>query len=167
MLAIKLHRKTHPNLGKGTYWIPIIDWDSAQAHVKNWYWILTQPGSDRKGIYYITLASIPNNHPVFLKVDFGVGFGTKPRDYPFQPLNEIERNIFDALKPLQKPPEKGIHHVAQGFLKITDGTESLGQSLCNFPELILGARLPKSCVKWTKDIRLLFRGDTRKKKPSP
>ena len=30
------------------------------------------------------------------------------------------------------------------------------------PELVLGERLPDSCIKYTKDIKLLNRGNTKK-----
>jgi hypothetical protein len=38
-----------------------------------------------------------------------------------------------------------------------------GGLMCNEPGLELGKKLPSRYIKWTKDLRLLYRGDERRK----
>ena len=162
MLAIKLHKTKRPNTGMRTYWIPIIDWNTAKIHISNWCTTLEHPKRGGKGVNYITMVKIPRDHPVFLKVDWAAMWGIRVKDLSFVPLNEIEQEIIDALKPLEHRLSEGLHHVAQGYLVSGDSTE-VGKPTSTFPELILGAPLPKAYIKWTKDLRLLFRGDTRER----
>ena len=165
MLALKLHKTKRPNLGATTYWIPIIDWKTAKVHIRNWYATLQHPNRGGKGVNFITMVSIPRDHPVCLKVDWSVPVGVPITELPFVPFRDIEPQLIDTLRPLERKLDDRVYHIGQGLMILGDGTQ-VGAPLASHPELIVGAPLPKSCVKWTKDIRLLFRGDTRKKKPS-
>ena len=81
-----------------------------------------------------------------------------PRHLPFVPLRDVEKSVLAALKPLvERAPEGPIW--LGNFLRF--GPLEAGAAPATYPELVLGADLPKSCIKWTKDIRLLTRGDTR------
>ena len=160
MLALKLHKTKRPNIGAKTFWIPIIDWRTARIHLSNWYKTLDHPKG--KGINYITMAKIPKDHPVVLHVDWAVKYGTRINELPFVPMAQIETEIIDALKPLQDRLGEGLYHVGQGYIVFGEDLDP-GRPVSEFPELILGAELPRSCVKWTKDVRLLFRGDKRQR----
>ena len=65
MLAFKLHKGKHPNTRRGSFWIPIVDWRTARTHVRNWAKTLAP-------VHYLTLISIPKNHPVYVGVDWSV-----------------------------------------------------------------------------------------------
>ncbi len=161
MLALKLHKTKRLNLGAKTYWIPIVDWKTAKVHISNWYATLQHPKRGGKGVNYITLINIPRDYPVCLKVDWSVPVGVPIDALPFVPFREIETKLIDTLRPLDSKLEDCAYHIGQGFVILGDGTQ-VGEPLASHPELIVGAPLPNLC-KWTKDIRLLFRGDTRKK----
>ena len=160
MLAFKVHKDKNPNIRGGSFWIPIVDWGSARIHLRNWYKTLSQS----RRIRHLTLVHIPKNHPVFVGVDFTSRFGCGLRYLPFVPLKNVEPSILHALKPLDKALSHGCHHVGQGFFIL--GSAEAGRPLAGWPELILGADLPRSCIKWTKDIRLLIRGDKRSDRAS-
>lgn len=157
MLALKVHRDKKPNIGRGTFWIPIVDWRSAKVQLSTWYRILSH-----KRMHHVTLARIPDDHPVFVGVDWTarICLGLRPKTMPFKPMREIESAVLNALKPLKKALAKGeVVHVGQGYL--VPGPWEAGRPLAECPELVLGAALPKAQIKWTKDIRLLLRGDKR------
>ena len=166
MLALKLHKTKRPNLGANTFWIPIIDWRTAKVHLKNWYSTLEDTKQGGNKINYLTMVTIPKEHLVFLKTDWSLPMGVPPRAEFFVPLADIEKNIIDSIKPLMEEPKLRVAEFLNRLCLLFGGVAHPGESIATHPELILGEPLPKSCVKWTKDIRLLFRGDTRKKKQS-
>jgi hypothetical protein len=127
MLAVKLHKHKRPYLGKGSYLIPILDWGKNKLFINDWIRILRTMRSGNNKINYITLVKIPDDHPVFLAEDW---IKKLFWGIEFKPLREIERETKENIKdtPCWADP----------------------------PELILGKPLPKSCIKWTKDIRLLY-----------
>jgi len=45
---------------------------------------------------------------------------------------------------------------------LDDSTRSR-QATGSFPQLILGATVPPGCILWTKNARLLFRGDKKRR----
>ncbi len=153
MLALKLHERKSPNTKRGSFWIPIVDWRSARTHVRNWTKTLAP-------VHYITLISVPKNHPVFVGVDWCVRI-VYPTQLPFVPLRDVEQTLLAALKPLTSRSSEGLIWVGQTFF--TFGPKEIGSVLATYPEMVLGSDLPRHCIKWTKNIRLLTRGDTREK----
>lgn len=169
MLALKIHKNKRPNTNHGTFWIPIVDWGSAKIHLRNWSKLLAN-----YKVKYITLIRIPKHHPVFFAVDYTVKEIIEPENLPqrgrpkfspmrlpFVPLESIDKELLATLKPLTYRLPEILHHVGQHYSII--GPEEIGHPLSEYPELILGEDLPKSCIKWTKDIKLLIRGDKRDK----
>ena len=140
MLAVKLHEEKKPFLGKFSYFIPILNWEIQKTQIKNWISLLQDRLTGKKKINYITLVKIPDDHPVFIGSDWmdKALFGLK-----FLPLKEIPDVYKDRV--------------------LGDGDFFSDQSAM-VPELILGKRLPKSCIKWTKDIRLLYGKPKKTKK---
>ncbi len=141
MQAIKLHKRKQPFLGKGSYLVPITTWRVAMRQIRNWLPVLaekTQGWDDDR--HYITLVKIPDDHPVILEPDWSGGGNRSPL-----PVREISKEIKDKIAAWLDDSS------AHGFV----GPKA------SLPQVILGARLPKSCVKWTKDRRLLYRGNTR------
>jgi hypothetical protein len=157
MLALKVHKTKVPNIRRGSFWIPIVDWRSARIHLRNWYKTMSRRGPVR----YVSLISIPKDHPVIVLVDFTsrLQYGFEPKDFPFVPLREVEQSTLGVLKPLEQRLGDGLHYLGQGFF--VSGSVRVGEPPATYPELILGADLPPGHVKWTKDIRLLTRDDTR------
>ena len=110
-----------------------MDWRTARIHLKNW----SREMARLRPVNYVTMISVPSRHPVFVGLDWIERLDTPPKQLPFVPLCDIERSILVALKQEIGTPQT--------------------------PEMVLGADLPRRCIKWTKDIRLLMRGDTREK----
>ncbi len=151
MLALKLHKGKYPNTKRGSFWIPIVDWRSAPTHLRNWTRTLAP-------VHNLTLISIPNRHPVFVGVDWTVRT-VLPWPLPFVLLRDVEQTLLAALKPLTSRISDGMICVGQTFF--TFGPREIGSVLATYPEMVLGADLPRHCIKWTKNIRLLMRGNTR------
>ena len=152
MLAVKLHRQKKPWLGKGSYLIPIISWETGKVQILRWINLLNRQNRTRPNylIRFITLVKIPDDHPVVLYEDWvesrlrrqwRVGF-------EFKHLREESSELKKHLKDW------------------SDRDPDLPGPDLETPELILGKTLPLSCIKWTKDMRLLYRGDKRKVKTS-
>ena len=160
MLGVRLHIGPNPRLTKGTYWVPIVSWDSARFHVKNWLKLFDQESRKgaRRPARYITLASIPDSFPVYIASDWCI---RRMRNVQFVPLSEIEVAVLDDLKPAKKFIKD--FWTSDGMIAF-DLNAHPGQPKVDYPEMILGEDLPKSCVKWTKDIRLLYQGDKRREK---
>lgn len=141
MLAVKLHERKKPFLGNGSYLIPVTTWRVAEDQIRRWLPLLEEkrsgfPGKRR----YITLVKIPEQHPIKLEPDW-IG-GGNPR---FMPLKDIPKDIKDEIAEWYDNTEESYYVGARS----------------SFAQLILGAPLPRSCIKWTKDLRLLLRGDKR------
>jgi len=157
MLALKIHKRKHPNTKFGSFWIPIVDWRTARIHLKNWSMTMAR----LRPVCYLTMVRVPNRHPVFVGVDWTARFGTSPKRLPFTPLRDIGQSILGALKPLSSTLSDAIHHVGQGYHIF--GPRGVGMPMAEYPEMVLGADLTAGCIKWTKDIRLLIRNDTRER----
>lgn len=153
MLALKVHKGRRPNTKRGSFWIPIVDWRSTRTHLRNWTRTLAP-------VHYVTLINVPKRHPVFVGVDWTVRT-VLPWPLPFVPLRDVEQTLLAALKPLTSRVTDGLILVGQTFF--TFGPKEIGSVLATYPEMVLGADLPRHCIKWTKNIRLLTRGDTREK----
>lgn len=151
MLAVKLHKKRKPWLGRGSFLIPIASWKSGKIHIRNWVKMLNKHNSKRSNncIRYITLVKIPDNHPVEIYEDWffhGVWFlNNKHRTCP--PLKDENTKVKQAL----------MEWVPCGFGHHTGRPRETGCAPAyDLPELVLDKKLPSSCIKWTKDIRLLY-----------
>jgi len=158
MLAFKLSKNKRVFTGCYSFWLPIVDWKAAQIQLRNWKNTLN---SERhKNQYkYITLASIPTNHPCSLLVDWVVHeCGIKNLIY--RPLSTWDDATKDALKIYNKNIENEFFHVGQGSFIFE---HTAGNPLATHPELILETPLPKKCIKWTKRLELLLKGDRRDK----
>jgi hypothetical protein len=143
MHAIKLHENPKPFLGKGSYLVPITTWKAAREQIRRWLPQLTdvKAGFTSKRSY-ITLVKIPDEHPVILDPDICTGNETP------MPLRDIPKTIKDEI---------------MTWLDNEPGNDYPGGVLSDSAQLILGVALPRGCVKWTKDLRLLYRGDKRDK----
>lgn len=154
MLAVKLHRQKKPWLGKGSYLIPIASWETGKVQIFNWIRILNTSGKRassskfRPPIKFITLIKIPDDHPIALYHDW-IESKLRRKDrkeFEFKFLREQSSELKKELK------------------EWSDRDPDLPGPDIEAPELILGQALPSSCIKWTKDIHLLYRGDKRKSK---
>jgi len=140
MLAVKLHQNRKPFLGKGSYLIPITTWKVAQDQIRRWLPVLNEFRGKRR---YITLVKIPDDHPVILDPDW-IGGG----NWPPMKLKDIPKELKDEIM------------VWYDYLNQEPGAYYLGAK-STYAQLILGSPLSKKYVKWTKDLRLLYRGDKR------
>lgn len=160
MLAVKLHRKKRPWLGRGSHLVPVLRWDYARIRIKNW--IRTLESSrwvDNHTIRYVTLVRIPDDHPVGLQCDwiekaFGFFSGESvQRDsqgrWMFPTLREVPQEYKEELLRWSDPE----------WTKYISGR--VGGPFWTHPEVILGAPLPASRILWTKSRLLLYRGDQR------
>jgi hypothetical protein len=141
MLAIKLHKKSKPFLGKGSYLVPVLCWEKAHRDVRNWIAMLNHHNRFRPNnkILHVTLVRITDDFPCTLNEDW------------------IDND--DDYVPWQQVPA----HVKEEQVHWIEGTEWHSAPTGNFPQLILGATVPSRCILWTKNARLLFRGDLKRK----
>jgi hypothetical protein len=151
MLAVKLHRTPRPSLAKGDWLFPIMDWRSGRIQLR-------QRLQYTHRYRFITLVEVPDDWPVRFLVRYGDSNFIKAvylldpmplRDY-HQEIKKAIREWWDARKSGWSPT----------------GVEP-GGLMCNEPGLELGKKLPDRSIKWTKDLRLLYRGDERRKEPRP
>ncbi len=144
MLAVKLHKRPQAWLGKGSHLVPVISWKAARVQIMHWKCFLTTSYptlSPNNKINYITLVRIPDDHPVQFFFTYG-------------PSNFMKRVYwFDCYHPLRKWPNELKQALAEWWDAQLSGSGGL---MVNEPRVILGKKLPKSCIKWTKDIRLLY-----------
>jgi hypothetical protein len=173
MLALKLHKKSIPWLGSGSHLLPVITWDAANLQLRKWRKLLTAAKGrttpwPNTQINFVTLAQIPDNHPVRFRFASG-------------PSNFVKESWYDAgdCRPLQEYPDALKRYLAEwwdaynresrkvvdkngmpvrfgGLEVVIQGRFETGGLLADAPELILGKALPKACAKWTKDLRLLY-----------
>ena len=64
---------------------------------------------------FLTMINIPKKHPVFLGVDWGVRFGIKISDLPFQPLDSIPKELINTIQPLKEQINYDFTHVGQNY----------------------------------------------------
>ena len=150
MLAVKLHKKKAPYVGRGSFLVPIRTWRSGRTHVRNWVRLLdrTNRGAPNNCIRYITLVKIPDDHPVFIGLDWSIKL---IRRVEFNELAQID----DAIKQqLDLVPANETGPLCLQNYIVPDPVP--GSPIAEYPELILGRRLPSRFIKWTKDIRLLY-----------
>lgn len=155
MLAVKLHKRKVPYLGRGSFLVPIQTWQSGRMHVRNWVRLLNKSnrGAPNDCIHYITLVKIPDDHPVFIGLDWII---KRIQHVKFVELAQIDADIKEKLD-LVPAGEKGPLYL-QNYI-VPDPVP--GSPMAESPELILGRRLPACFIKWTKDVRLLY-GSRRK-----
>lgn len=138
MLAVKLHKTKRPWLGRGSYLVPVLDWKTGSVQIHNWVRVLDVSRRERRPnttIRYMTLCRIPSRHPVALFNDWAdkILEGVK-----FIPLRNTDFRIKSDLR---------------RWYGSTDPSFGPGGPYSTLPELILGAPLPPSCVKWTRELR--------------
>lgn len=145
MLAVKLQRTPRPRLAKEASLVPIVDWRSGRVQIRRW---LRWHKRDR----YLTLVRIPADHPVRLCFSYGPSDFIKQVSWPmeYQPLRDWPREYVGAVADWW-----------DAWRWESSGVVELGGLMADEPELILGAKLPDACIRWTKDVRLLYR------RPSP
>jgi hypothetical protein len=145
MLAVKLHRTPQPRLVKDASLVPIVDWRSGRVQIRRWLrW--------HKRDHYLTLVKIPEDHPVRLCFSYG-------------PSNFIKQVVWPSeFLPLREWPAeyvRAVTHWWDAWRRPGFEEAETGGLMADEPELILGAKLPDACIRWTKDVRLLYR------RPSP
>jgi len=132
MLAVKLHKRKRPGLKKGSYLIPILTWESGKRVVKNWINILDYHNQRRR-----------NNRIRYITLV------KIPDNHPVYLASDWDQKYFE---PVEFRPLASIGTSAKAQVMDSDW----------MPEMILGEPLPSACVKWTKDIRLLYRSKERR-----
>ena len=174
MIAVKLHKKRKPWLGRGSYLIPIFNWTYGKTYIRNWLRTLEESKGRRKEYKYITLVKIPDKTFLYIHDDWCsylkylwelYKYGSLPAvqisggsDMKVDIVNrEFDLNEFwkvnkEAWKPLKEHQKK----YKDWFSGISGGTWEI-----THPEIILGENLPDSCIKWTKDLRLLYKKEKR------
>ena len=164
VLAVKLHKSAHPWLGRNCHLVPIVEWKAGKLQVQRWRYLLTASKTKswpNNQIHFLTLVQIPNDWPVRFAFDLSARsdnlrlghFNPKEfralKDWP-QEVKDVLREWWDAYYVLPLRRTVGAWEV------VVPGGPQPGGLISRQPELILGKRLPASCVKWTKDIRLLY-----------
>lgn len=146
MLGVKLHSQKRVKLGPGSYLIPILRWDSGKIFVRRWVKRLnrnTNPSVTR--VRFVTLVSIPDNHPIAMYV---TAVGKNLAEHRFRPLNEI--------------PDDEQTQITLWYDRLAATAED--SVLANQPEVVLGSTLPRKHIKWTKQVQRLYEwGPTRAK----
>ena len=139
MLAVKLHRNPRPRLVTESCLVPIVDWKSGQVQIRTW---LKWSRRDR----YMTLVRIPSDHPV--RICFTIGNSSF-----------IKQVVWPAeFRPLREWPPEYLQAIAEWWDAPGRMGEEPGGLMVDEPRLFLGRKLPDGCVRWTKDLRLLYRG---------
>jgi hypothetical protein len=138
MLAVKLHRNPRPRLVRESCLVPIVDWQSGRVQVRTWLkW--------SRGARYLTLVRIPAGHPVRLCLSYGNS-------------NLIKQVVWGReFWPLRDWPPEYLRAVAEWWDAPGWMGDEPGGLMVDEPRLFLGRKLPDGCVRWTKDLRLLYR----------
>jgi hypothetical protein len=145
VLAIRLHTDKRPTLRLGTHLSPILDWETGKIVVKRWIAQLNQDGGAHiTKVRFATLVTIPEDHPIFLSLS---PFTKTMAEVVFRPLCEIPAELKEQFVAWQKS------FIAAGAVAITE-----------LPELIIGAPLSDSHIKWTKSVQLLYRREQNVKR---
>lgn len=64
MLAVKLHKKAMPWLGRGSHLVPIVKWEAGKLQVRRWRYVLTASRTapwPNNQIHFLTLVQIPDD----------------------------------------------------------------------------------------------------------
>jgi len=144
MLAVLLHRNPRPSLRKNACLLPIVDWRSGRVQ------IATDLRSSKDG-RYLTLVRIPADHPVRICFTYGNSNFLKQVVWPteFRAMRDWPAQYVRAIGDWWDARQWGNGDVEPGGVMVDE------------PRLFLGRRLPDSCVRWTKDVRLLYRKPAR------
>ena len=139
VLALTMHKDKKPSLGKGTAFLPIASWRTARGPLRVLRSVDRQPGSQRSD--FLTLVQLPEDQAVALIV----GDPSYARDeLDFHPLNNL--------------PAEDQEQLREWLAREIDLPDLSSDSAGWLVRLVLGAPLPRSCLHWTKDIRLLEQG---------
>ena len=162
MLAIKLHKKLTPFLGVGSHLVPIMSWHAGERFVRNWVPILNRRNRHRPNnqVHYITLVRILDSTRLTLNTDW------IHKDDNYQPFADLLQNSYTE-------PDGWCISGKDWYGRWTDPLPSeyrmenprIGMMRC-VPEIILGEKIPDSCVLWTKDYRLLYHGNKKARQDS-
>jgi hypothetical protein len=139
MQALTLHSAKRPALGKGTAFLPILSWENAKAPLR----ILrsAEKRGHKRRSSFITLVQLPEHHPV------AVIAGTldyKVAELEFHPLSGLPAEDRELLR---------------GWFAQSSGAPDLSaSSIAWLVQLVIGEALPRSNLKWTRDLRLLDEG---------
>ena len=147
MLAVKLHRTPQPRQVKESCLVPIVDWKSGHVQIQRW---LKWEKRDR----YMTLVRIPANHPVRICFSIGSSNFIKQVVWPFE------------FQPLREWPQEYIRAIAEWWDAPGWGRNEPGGLMVDEPQLYLGKKLPADCIRWTKELRLLHRGRSPRRRTS-
>ena len=141
LLAVKLHKKAKPFLGKGSFLVPVLCWEKAHRDVRNWISMLNHHNRFRPNnkILFVTLVRIKDNFPCTLNDDWIV------QDDDYVTWKQVPA----------KMKEEQVHWLNDNERQVA--------ATGSFPQLILGSTVPSACILWTKDARLLFRGDMKRR----
>jgi len=133
-----------------------MSWETGRVQILNWIKTLNRHnrGNPNRAIRYITLVKIPNDHPVELMTDWICKSGSNIKDLDYKPLKEQSEK--DKKRIMQWDNRQYVVAKNSEILFDESGPN------CVTPELILGKALPKSCIKWTKDINLLYKGNKKR-----
>jgi hypothetical protein len=140
LLAVKLHRNPKVSLGKEASLVPIIDWRSGRVQIAA---RLRWTKQDR----YLTLVRIPDDHPVRICFTYGNSNFLKQVVWPSE------------FRPLREWPREYVRAIAEWWdaRSWPNGDVEPGGVMVDEPRVFLGGKLPDSCIRWTKDVRLLYR----------
>ena len=152
MLALHLNDR-HEFVGsRGTRVLPVHAWETARPQLGAWIRAIRsgELGSKRISGPYLSLVKIPDEHPVCLLV--GVS-QFKLAELKFHRLKDIPTEDREILR--------------DWFSSLTSTGLSSASGHCpSILEIIIGESLPSACMKWTKDMRLLFNKQSRDRKGS-
>jgi hypothetical protein len=152
MLAVKLHKRKSPYLDRGSFLVPIRTWESGKLHVRNWAALLNRSnrGAPNDCIRFLTLVKIPDDQPVFIGLDWSIKMIRRVKFTELAQIDAAIKEKLDLVPPGQKKPLYLQNYIVPDPVP--------GSPMAQYPELILGRRLPVCFIKWTKDIRLLYGG---------
>lgn len=171
MLAVKLHKRAIPWLGRGSHLVPIVKWEAGKLQVRRWRYLLTafktKPWPNNQ-IHFLTMVQIPDDWPVRFVFDYGARTNLKMglfQSDEFRALQDWPQEIKRALQEWWDAYHVPSQSRQIGAWKVVvPGGSEPGGLMSRSPELILGRKLPDSCVKWTKDIRLLHGRQARRRR---
>jgi hypothetical protein len=143
MLAVKVHKKPKPWLGRNSSLVPILSWEVGRTQVRNWIRWLSGPSGK---IDFVTLVRIPDEWPVKFYAQYGNS-------------NTLKLVMWEDLKPLREVPQEFKRALMEWWDAWSgwSGQIEPGGLMSDEPQIVLGKGLPNSCIRWTKDIRLLYR----------
>ncbi len=145
MQGVSLHHDKRPPLGKGSILLPIVSWQAAKSQFRIFRAEDTREHGRKS--FFVTLIQIPDQHPVAL-IHQSESFTLA--ELTFTPLSHLSQEDRELLN---------------DFLQDrTDAPPDISSSSISFLcRLVMGAPLPRSSIKWTKDLQLLEHGDKKTK----